>query len=257
MKQLEKQRRLEVLGNRIEGMTDRNCRGSHTNFNHDRLVQNIVSQMPDLFGHGSRKEQGLPSLRQLSQDLTDIGQKAHVKHMVGLIEDQHLQSREIDRLLSDMVEETPRTGHHNLGAAFQFIHLGIEAHSAIDGYAPEAGISPQNADCLMYLLSQFPSRGNDECTDVATSALHQAMQDREREGSGLAGAGLRQTHNIMPLHDQRDRLGLDRRRRCITRGLDPGRDMGVKIKYFKFHKLLFFCVRAKKNPGVFRGLLTM
>ena len=42
--------------------------------------------------------------------------------------------------------------------------------------------------------------------------------ERQREGRGLAGAGLGDAEQVAALEDERDRLGLDRRRNGIVLG---------------------------------------
>ena len=53
-----------------------------------RIMQHFLYQTPDIFRHGSRKEQCLMRLGQTSHDIADIRQKAHIEHPVGLIDDQ-------------------------------------------------------------------------------------------------------------------------------------------------------------------------
>ena len=119
--------------------------------------------------------------------------------------------RQVDGALVDVVKQAAGTGNDNLGAAFQLIHLGIETNSAINSDALESGPAPQGADGLVDLLGQFAGGGNDQSPDVPAPALHQAMEDGQHKGRGLAGAGMGQAHDVVPLHDQRDCLCLYRR----------------------------------------------
>jgi hypothetical protein len=90
---------------------------------------------------------------------------------------------------------------------------------------------------------------------MSAFSLHKAIQDRQYKSGCLAGAGLCQTHYVTTLQYRRYRLLLDRCRRGIARSLYPGYDLGVQIKYAKFHKLLFSAFGGlKKAPDVFRGL---
>jgi hypothetical protein len=198
LQKLYKQRRLQVLTDRIEGVADRDRRYCGTHIERDRLCQDVTGQMPDLFGHGGREEQGLPLLREMLQDSPDVREKTHVEHMVGLVKDQYLKSAEINRPLTKVVEEPSRAGNDNLCAASQLIYLGINTYAAIDGYASEAGLPPQAVDRLMYLLCQFACGCDDKGTNISAASHHQAIQYREHKGSGLAGAGLCQAHDVAP-----------------------------------------------------------
>jgi hypothetical protein len=61
----------------------------------------------------------------------------------------------------------------------------------------------------------------------------QALDDRQREAGGLAGTGLRRAHHVLALHDDRDRLALDRRGRGVAHGLDGIDDAGIEAEVFE------------------------
>ncbi len=88
----------------------------------------------------------------------------------------------------------------------------------------------------MDLLRQLPRGRDDEGADMTARSPHQTVEDRQGKGRRLPGSGLGQPHDVVPLEDRRYRLLLDGRRREIADGLDPGRDMGVKIEITEFHK---------------------
>ncbi len=89
------------------------------------------------------------------------------------------------------------------------------------------GLASQGADGLVDLFGQFAGGGNDQGPDVPAPALHQAMQDGQHKGRGLAGAGMGQAHEVAAGHDQRDGLGLDRRRRQVGSRRNAGRYLVV------------------------------
>jgi hypothetical protein len=61
------------------------------------------------------------------------------------------------------------------------------------------------------------------------------MEDGESEGSGLAGAGLRQAQDIPAFQGYGDGLFLDGGGLDEAYGLDSGQDLGVKGKLFEIH----------------------
>jgi hypothetical protein len=201
LQKLYKQGRLQVLGHRIERVADSDRSYSRAYIECYRIFKNIVGQMPDLFGHGSREEQGLPFLREMLQDLPDVREKTHVEHMVGLIEDQHFKPAEIDRPLTKVVEKPSRTGHHYLGAASELVYLGNNADSAIDGYAFKAGLPAKAVDRLMNLFCQLPGWGDNEGANMAAASLHQPVKYGQHKGCCFAGAGLREPHDIAARQD--------------------------------------------------------
>ena len=86
-----------------------------------------------------------------------------------------------------------------ISAPSQLIHLRIETDAAVNRHALEPGLASQGADGLVDLLGQFAGRGDDQGPDAPAPALHQAMQDGQHKGRGLAGAGLGQAHDVAAL----------------------------------------------------------
>jgi hypothetical protein len=63
-------------------------------------------------------------------DPADVGDEAHVQHAVALIENEHLDLREVDRLLLDVVESP---GSRRRPGAWSSGELWVERHAAVDG----------------------------------------------------------------------------------------------------------------------------
>jgi hypothetical protein len=60
--------------------------------------------------------------------------------------------------------------------------------------------------------------------------LEHALQQRQREGGGLAGAGLRRPHDVAAVDDEGNRLGLDRRHRQVAAVGDGAQQLGVECE---------------------------
>ena len=57
--------------------------------------------------------------RRRVEDLLEILAKAHVEHLVGLVEDDDAERREIERAALEMVAQPPGRADHDLGAVGQ------------------------------------------------------------------------------------------------------------------------------------------
>ena len=57
------------------------------------------------------------------EDQLDVLGKAHVEHLVGLIEHDGLQGSEHQRAAADVIERAARCGHHHVHAALERLHL--------------------------------------------------------------------------------------------------------------------------------------
>ena len=60
--------------------------GNGCNGNANGIVQQLVAQGYDFFGHSGRKEERLTLLRQLGDDLLDVVDEAHVEHSVRFVQ---------------------------------------------------------------------------------------------------------------------------------------------------------------------------
>ena len=149
-------------------------------------------------------------------DAPHVGQKAHVKHAVGLVEHQHFHLAQVDRALADVIEKPTRTGNHDLGAGPQSLQLRPHAYPAVDRDTAQGCLAAQVYERLVDLLGQLARGRHDQRADAAPGSLLQAMQDREGKRGGLARAGLRQTHHVASRHDRGNGLFLNGSRFLVT-----------------------------------------
>ncbi len=101
------------LGHRVEGMRNRLCRRNDPNLYRLRIIENPASECTDVLGHSRGEEQRLPLLRHLADNPANIREEAHIAHAVGLIEDQYLHVREIQRACVDVIEQPPWAGNYD------------------------------------------------------------------------------------------------------------------------------------------------
>ncbi len=145
----------------------------------------------------------------MGENLANGREKSHVEHLVGFVEDEDLQVRQVDSFLGDVVEKTPWAGDNDIHSFFQRLRLRMVAYPTIDRDAADADAAPQSEDRLVNLLRQLTGRCDNQSAQLTALALHETMQDRQHESGCFAGAGLRQPHDVAPLHDGRNRLRLN------------------------------------------------
>jgi hypothetical protein len=175
----------------------------------------------------------------VAEDLPDIRQEAHVEHPVRLVEHEHLQIRQANRALLEVIEQAAGTGDDDLNAGAQFPDLRVHAHPAVDGGAAQMRLSPQVGKGGVDLIGQLAGRGDDQGADPAPGPFDQALQDRQHEGGGFAGSGLGNAHDVLSLENRRDGPDLDGGWRGIAERLDAGRDLRMEMERSKTHKPLF------------------
>ena len=182
----------------------------------------------------------------MAEDAADVGEEAHVEHLVGFVEDQGLHPRQVDGPLAEVIEQPPRTGDDDLGAPLELLHLRVDTDPAVDGDAAQAGAGAEGDECGVDLFGQFAGRSDDQGAHIAAPTLHQPMQNRQAESGGLAGPGLGQAQNVAAGEDAGDRCGLDRRRCGEPGGGNARRDLGMKLETAEIHGALSSLRKLRK-----------
>jgi hypothetical protein len=181
-----------------------------------RVLQQLAGQLADLAGHGGREEQVLAFLGQLAGDLADRHHEAQVQHLVGFVEHEDLDAVQVGGLFAQVVHQAARGGHDHVDAGRQGLHLRAVLHAAEDGGDRQAHVGAVGLEVVGDLRRELAGRGEDQAAEAAArgrlTVLGQAVQDRQGEGGGLAGAGLGDAQQVAARQHGRDGLRLDRGR---------------------------------------------
>ena len=130
--------------------------------------------------------------------------EAHVEHAVGFVEHQHFDLVEAQRALIDQIEQAAGRRHQHLDAARERADLPVDRHAA-DGERnlERADVPAIGAEAVGDLAGQFARRRKHQHAAGflrgTLTLVEQVIQDRQREGCGLAGAGLRDADDIAAL----------------------------------------------------------
>ena len=155
--------------------------------------------------------------------------EAHVEHAVGLVQDEDLDPVEADEAVAHEVQQAAGAGDDDVRAAVEGFHLAALADAAEDDGGLEAQALAVEKKVLIGLQGQLPGGGEDEGADDfgvrPRGRLMEALQDREREGGGFAGAGLGAAEDVLSRKDQGDRGRLDRGRCFVPRFMDVLQDL--------------------------------
>ncbi len=103
--------------------------------------------------------------------------------------------------------------------------LRVDLDAAEDHRGLQREVRTVGADAFGDLRGQFAGRYQDQGARliwavVALAGLDQALQHRQREAGGLAGAGLRGGEYVATLQHDRDGLGLDGGGLGVTLGFE-------------------------------------
>ena len=212
---LDQQRALLRAVDRVrtvgDGLRDGVLRG-HLHFL--RVVEELQRQCLDARLEGRREQQRLALLRQAVEDALDRRQEAHVEHAVGLVEDQHLHRVELHAAAVEVVDQAARAGHQHVHAAAQLVDLRLHADAAEQRGDVELEVATVGLEAVGDLHRQLAGGHQHQRARLARAGrrgfLAQAVEHRQRERGGLAGAGLGAAQHVAAGQHQRDRLLLDR-----------------------------------------------
>ena len=98
-----------------------------------RVAQVLLGDPADGAGHRGREEGHLLLLGGGLEDLVDLFGEAHAQHLVGFVEDDVLQVRQVKGTLVDVVDHAPRGTDDDLGATAHGRELRAVGGSAVDG----------------------------------------------------------------------------------------------------------------------------
>ncbi len=93
--------------------------GFRCHCNLDRITQHLRGEFRDGTRHGCGKHQGLPPNWDLRNDLTNVADKTHVEHAVGLVEHQAFDAVETYCIAFDEIEQAARRGDKDIDTAEQ------------------------------------------------------------------------------------------------------------------------------------------
>ena len=140
---------------------------------------------------GGREEQRLAIVRGLGDDPADRRLEAHVEHAVGLVEDEHLDVVERDRVAAEQVLEPAGGGDDDVGAAGG-VALRAEADAAVDGGDAEAAGAGDRVELVDDLAGELAGRRQDQRREAVAGLDRVDGRDPEGERLARAGRGLDQ-----------------------------------------------------------------
>ena len=144
------------------------------------IGQDMVSQLLNLVGHGSREHDGLAALRQQFGNLHDVVVEAHIEHTVGLIENEERHTRQVHVAHLQVGQQSARCGNHHVSSQRQSAFLLFKEYavvSAIDSHAAYRHEVGKALHLLVNLLRQLACGCHDDAVDgiFGVSALREAV----------------------------------------------------------------------------------
>ena len=210
-------------------------------FYFQRVMQQLFRQRLDLVGEGRGEEQVLTTRGQLGQHATNIVDKAHVEHAVGLVQHQNFDAIELHRVLVFQIQQPARRCYQHVHAAAQLHHLRVNADATENHQRADVEIAAIVTHVLTNLRRQLAGWGQDQGADRTTAfgvrlIFYQQFQQRQGKARGFAGTGLGARHQVTALKNGGDRLLLDWGWLNVALLCDRAQNFRVQAKGIKRHK---------------------
>ncbi len=148
--------------------------------------------------HGGREQHRLAQFGGQPDDPLDVGQKAQVEHLVGLVQHEHLDVAEVQVPLTSQVEQAAGGTDDDVDASAQFLDLGFVRATPVDGQDPHSPDGGRGFQVGRHLDGELTGGDDDQrlglarCGGLVVLAVGRgddALQQRHAEGEGLASAG--------------------------------------------------------------------
>ena len=181
--------------------------------------------------HRRGEEHGLPFCRRLLQHRLDVLGESHIQHLVGLVQHHDAHAAHHQAPAPQVVERAARSCNHHVHAGTHRMQLPADRLSAIDRHHAHAQRLSIPMNSLGDLHRQLARRHqHDGDRPLGAALVHDALQDREGERGGLAGAGRSLAEEVLTRDQGWDGLLLDRRGFFVAEGGQGRDDFRVKAE---------------------------
>ena len=131
-------------------------------FDAKRLLLILLRQRDDAARQGRREQQRAAGVRRGLEDEFHILAKAEIEHLVGLVEHDGLQFRDVEAAAPQMIAQPTRRADHDMRARGQLALFAARIHAADAGDDARIGIVIEPGEFAMDLQGEFARRRDDQ-----------------------------------------------------------------------------------------------
>lgn len=161
----------------------------------DGVTHELGGDLENVLGHGGGQQDDLGGLRKELEDVVDLLGETTRKHLIGLVEDEHLHVVGLEDTALDHVVDTTGGTDNDLGTLLESLHVLTDIGTTDTGVALDAHEVTDGDNDLLDLLSKLTGRGQNESL-ASLEVLVDLLESGDREGGGLSGTGLSLSDNV-------------------------------------------------------------
>jgi len=156
-----------------------------------RVAQVVADEGIDVAIKGGTEEQSLPTWLGQIQQLAHDRHEAHVRHLIGLVQDRDSHLVQLNGATLHQVHQPTRGGYQQVHPAFDRPDLRCVGHATGHQSDPQAAGLGQSGQVIDHLHREFARRHQDQSLRMIRNGRHpvESAQGCQTIGQGLPGAG--------------------------------------------------------------------
>ena len=185
-----------------------------------RGVRHVATrEIDDLPGHRCGEQHRLALVGDHRHDALNVGQEAHVEHLVGLVEHQHAHVRQVHVAAVGEIDDAPGCADDHIDALGQCLDLRFVCATAVDGEHAKAFEATGALEVGGHLQTEFAGGADDKSLRLAGGSTEgvvaggaggvKALKQRDAEAERLTGARLGLADDVVALKGHGHALLLD------------------------------------------------
>lgn len=200
--------------------------------NTDRVVHELGGDLQHVLGHSGGQKNNLGGLWQQLEDVVDLLLETRRQHLIGLIQNEHLNLVGLEVSSVDHVEHSTRSTHDNLDTRSE--GLDIVSHRGTTNRSVDGNLQVQTnvGDDVLDLQSQLSGWSQDQSLGSLLVDVN-VLQSRNGEGGSLTGTRLGLGQHVSTFGDRQDGSLLNGRWRFVTVTENTSNDLWFKVQVVK------------------------
>ena len=194
-----------------------------------RVVHEFGGDLQDVLRHSSGQKDDLGGLRQQSEDVVDLLLETGGQHLIGLIQDEHLDFVGLEVSSVNHVDDSTWSTNNNLDTGLEGLNVAAHGSTTDGGMDGDFQVQTNGGDDLLDLQGQLSGGGQDQSLG-GLEILINVLQSRDGEGGGLTGTRLGLSQNVLTLGDWQDSSLLDCRWSFVTVTENTSDNLGLQVQ---------------------------
>lgn len=169
----------------------------------DWVSHELAGDLQNILWHGGGQKDNLGATWQQGEDVVDLLLETGGKHLIGLIQNEHLDSVNLEETTLNHVENTTWGTDNDLSTLSEGVNVLLHGGTTNRGVDGDVHVGTDGENDLLDLEGQLSGWGENQSLG-SLEGLVNSLEGRDGEGSSLTGTGLGLGKNITLLNNWQD-----------------------------------------------------